>query len=99
MRACARQERSGPDRCSPIACREPRRPSSRWSWNANVARAYGRIYASVAGAERTARGARSLDLLIAPTALAFNLPLYTRNPDDFHGTEGLIEVVAVAPAT
>lgn len=67
--------------------------------DANVARAYGRIYAGVHRAGRKARGARSLDLLIAATALASNLPLYTRNPDDFRGTESLIEIVAVAPAT
>jgi predicted nucleic acid-binding protein len=66
--------------------------------DANVARAYGRIYAAVAGAGRKARGARSLDLLIAATALASDLPLYTRNPDDFGGTESLIDVVAVDPA-
>lgn len=60
-----------------------------------VARAYGRIYAAVLGAGRKARGARSLDLLIAATALASDLPLYTRNPDDFGGTESLIEIVAV----
>jgi len=65
--------------------------------DANVARAYGRIYAAVAGAGRKPRGARSLDLLIAATALAADLPLYTRNPDDFGGTEGLIEIVTVAP--
>jgi predicted nucleic acid-binding protein len=66
--------------------------------DANVARAYGRVYAAVSGAGRKARGARSLDLLIAATALASNLPLYTRNPNDFRGTESLIEIVAVAPA-
>jgi predicted nucleic acid-binding protein len=67
--------------------------------DANVARAYGRIYAAVSSAGRKARGARSLDLLIAATALAAGLPLYTRNPGDFRGTEGLIDVVAVAPVT
>ena len=67
--------------------------------DANVARAYGRIYASVAGAGRKARGARSLDLLIAATALASHLPLYTRNPADFSGTESLIDILAVEPAT
>jgi predicted nucleic acid-binding protein len=67
--------------------------------DANVARAYGRVYAAVAGAGRKARAARSLDLLIAATALAANLPLYTRNPDDFRGTESLIEIVALEPAT
>jgi predicted nucleic acid-binding protein len=66
--------------------------------DANVARAYGRIYAGVAGAGRKARGARSLDLLIAATALATDLPLFTRNPGDFRGTESLIEIVPVAPA-
>ena len=66
--------------------------------DANVARAYGRIYAAVAGAGRKARGARSLDLLIAATALASGLPLYTRHPDDFRDTETLIDVVAVEPA-
>lgn len=66
--------------------------------DANVARAYGRIYAAVSGAGRKARGARSLDLLIAATALASNLPLYTRNPDDFRGTESLVDIVEIAPA-
>jgi predicted nucleic acid-binding protein len=66
--------------------------------DANVARAYGRVYAAVSGIGRKARGARSLDLMLAATALASNLPLYTRNPSDFRGTESLIEIVAVAPA-
>lgn len=66
--------------------------------DATVARAYGRLYAAIAGVGRKARGARSLDLLIAATALASGLPLYTRNPDDFRGTESLIDIVAVEPA-
>jgi predicted nucleic acid-binding protein len=65
--------------------------------DAAVARAYGRVYASVIESGRKARGARSLDLLIAATALASDLPLYTRNPDDFRGVEGLLEIVAVEP--
>ena len=60
-----------------------------------VARAYGRIYAAVTKAGRKARGARSLDLLIAATALASGLPLVTRNPEDFRGAESLIDIVAV----
>ena len=52
----------------------------------------------MAASGRTARGARSLDLLIAATALASDLPLYTRNPDDFRGTESLVDIVAVEPA-
>jgi predicted nucleic acid-binding protein len=61
-----------------------------------VARAYGRVFAAVSGAGRKARGRRAFDLLIAATALAAQLPLYTRNPSDFEGLEGLIEVVAVS---
>jgi predicted nucleic acid-binding protein len=60
-----------------------------------VARAYGRVYAAVAAAGRKARGRRAFDLLIAATALAFELPLYTRNPSDFAELEDLIDVVAV----
>jgi len=36
-----------------------------------------------------------VDMLIAATALASDLPLYTRNPDNFNGLADLIEVVAV----
>ena len=61
-----------------------------------VARAYGRVYAAVAGAGRKARGRRAFDLLIAATALSRELPLYTRNPGDFSELDGLVEVVAVS---
>ncbi|MEX1357459.1 MAG: type II toxin-antitoxin system VapC family toxin [Gaiellaceae bacterium] len=61
-----------------------------------VARAYGRVYAAVAAAGRKARGLRAFDLLIAATALAGELPLYTRNPGDFQELDGLLEVVAVS---
>jgi predicted nucleic acid-binding protein len=60
-----------------------------------VARAYGRIYAAIAGAGRQAPGRRAFDLLIAATALAAEVPLYTRNPDDFTNLEDLVKVVAV----
>jgi predicted nucleic acid-binding protein len=62
----------------------------------SVARAYGRVYAAVAAAGRKARGRRAFDLLIAATALARELPLYTRNPNDFKELDSLIEVVAVS---
>lgn len=59
------------------------------------ARAYGRIYAAVAATGRKARGARSVDLMIAATALAHNMPLYTCNPLDLHGVGDLIDIVGV----
>ena len=60
-----------------------------------VARAYGRVYAAVAAGGRKARGQRAFDLLVAATALAARLPLYTRNPGDFAQLEELIDVVGV----
>lgn len=65
------------------------------AFDAPVARAYGRIYAEVAATGRKARGRKALDLLIAATALAAGMPLYTRNPDDFAGLSRILEVVAV----
>jgi predicted nucleic acid-binding protein len=63
--------------------------------DAAAARAYGRIYAALVVSGRKARGRRALDLLIAATALAAGLPLYTRNPDDFIGLSDLLDIVAV----
>ncbi len=60
-----------------------------------AARAYGAIYAAVAGDGRKPRGARAIDLLIAATACAAELPLYTRNPDDFRALGSLVEIIAV----
>jgi predicted nucleic acid-binding protein len=63
-----------------------------------AARAYGRVYAAVTAAGRKARGRRTMDLLIAATALSNKLPLYTHNLDDFAGLENLLDIVAVPPA-
>jgi predicted nucleic acid-binding protein len=63
--------------------------------DAAAARAYGRVYAAVAAAGRKARGRRAVDLLIAATAVAADLPLYTRNPQDFVGLSELVEIVEV----
>jgi predicted nucleic acid-binding protein len=65
--------------------------------DAAAARAYGRVYASLVAAGRKARGRRAMDLLIAATAVAAGLPLYTRNPSDFAELSELLEVVAVHP--
>ncbi len=64
-------------------------------FDAAAARAYGRIYAAVVVRGRRARGARAVDLLIAAVAAAADLPLCTRNPDDFSGLDDLVTVVAV----
>jgi predicted nucleic acid-binding protein len=63
-----------------------------------AARAYGRLYAAIAAAGRKTRGRRALDLLIAATALAADLPLYTRNPGDFGDIASLLEIVSVEPS-
>ena len=60
-----------------------------------AASAYGRVYASVAGAGRKARGPRAIDLLIAATAMAADLPLFTRNPKDLTPLQDLLIVVSV----
>lgn len=64
-------------------------------FDAAAARAYGRVYAAVNAQGRTARGARAVDLLIAAVACSVDLPLLTRNADDFRALEGLATVVAV----
>lgn len=63
--------------------------------DANVARAFGRVFAAVIARGRKARGRRAFDLVIAATAVASGLPLYTRNPDDFAGLSELMEVVSI----
>jgi predicted nucleic acid-binding protein len=65
------------------------------SFDAEAARAYGRVSASVTAAGRKARGARVIDLLIAATAVSEGLPLYTRNGRDFQALDGLVEIVVV----
>lgn len=56
--------------------------------DAAVARAFGIVAADLRSIGRKA-AARSFDALIAATALAHNLPLYTSNPADFTGIDGL----------
>lgn len=64
-------------------------------FDGEAARAYGRIHAAEIAAGRKARGPRALDLLIAATACAADLPLYTRNPDDVQGLRGVVDVISV----
>ncbi len=53
-----------------------------------AARAFGTVAASLRSAGRKP-AARAYDALIAATALAHGLPVYTCNPDDFRGIDGL----------
>ena len=61
----------------------------------DAARAYGRVFAAIAGSGRKPRRARAVDLLIASVAVAEGLPLYTRNAADFAHLEDLVDVVTV----
>jgi predicted nucleic acid-binding protein len=63
-------------------------------FDAAAARAYGLLFAATKNAGRSSR-ARVADLLIAATAMANGLTLYTRNPSDFVGLESVVTVVAV----
>lgn len=67
-------------------------------FDAGCARGYGLVYAENARAGRKARGARAVDLLIAATALAAKLPLYTANVADFSALSELVDVRAVSLA-
>jgi predicted nucleic acid-binding protein len=63
-------------------------------FDAAAARSYGLIVAAVVSESRKPRS-RFADLLIAATAHANGLDLYTRNGDDFTGLEELVRVVNV----
>jgi predicted nucleic acid-binding protein len=62
-------------------------------FDAAAARAFGTVAASLRRSGRKA-AARAYDAMIAATALANDLPVYTCNPEDFSGIDGL-EVIAV----
>lgn len=63
-------------------------------FDSHAARAFGRVAASLRRAGRKP-AARSYDAMIAATAIANELAVYTCNPDDFSQIDDL-EVVAVA---
>lgn len=62
-------------------------------FDAAAARAFGTVAASLRSAGRKA-SARAYDAMIAATAISVGLPVYTANPADFRGIDGL-EVVPV----
>lgn len=63
-------------------------------FDGDAARMYGRVYSAVRASGRTPR-ARLADLLIASTAAANGLPLYTRNPADFVALGRLVKLVVL----
>jgi len=63
-------------------------------FDAAAARSYGLVVAAVVHEGRRPRS-RFADLLIAATAHANNLDLYTRNAVDFAGLEDLLRVIAI----
>ncbi|MEV4316006.1 type II toxin-antitoxin system VapC family toxin [Actinocrispum sp. NPDC049592] len=67
-------------------------------FEAEAARAYGRLSAAVVAYGRRPRR-RTAGLMIAATALVEGLPLFTTNPDDFKGLEDLVTVVPVTHPT
>jgi predicted nucleic acid-binding protein len=62
-------------------------------FDAAAARAFGQVAASLRRSGRKT-AARAYDAMIAATAVATGLSVYTCNPDDFAGIDGL-QVVAV----
>jgi predicted nucleic acid-binding protein len=64
-------------------------------FDAAAARSYGRVYAALKSGGREVRGRRAVDLLIAATAVAADLPVYTRTPGDFAGLDDILRVVGV----
>ncbi|WP_030168812.1 type II toxin-antitoxin system VapC family toxin [Spirillospora albida] len=63
-------------------------------FDVEAARIYGRVCAAVISAGRKPRR-RIADLMIASIAIAEGLPLYTTNPQDFHGLEDQLTIVPV----
>lgn len=57
-------------------------------FDASAARAFGQVASSLRRAGRKA-AARTFDAMIAATAIANGLPVFTCNPADFEGIDGL----------
>jgi predicted nucleic acid-binding protein len=66
-----------------------------WGIESDAARAYGRVTAAMIDPGRSPRR-RTVDLMIASTAIAAGLPLFTTNPDGFAGLADLLLVVPVS---
>jgi predicted nucleic acid-binding protein len=63
-------------------------------YDAEAASRYGTLAALMVEQGRSPKP-RQMDLMIAAVASVHELPLYTRNPDDFKGLEPVLRVVAI----
>jgi hypothetical protein len=63
-------------------------------FDAEAARMYGRMFAAARAAGQSSRS-RVADLLIASTAAANRLPLYTRNAADFEALTSIVQIVSL----
>ena len=66
-------------------------------FDAAAARAFGRVALAVRRSGRAVKP-RAYEVMIAATALANGLPLYTCNPKDFTGIDGLTVVAVPVPS-
>jgi predicted nucleic acid-binding protein len=93
---------AGPHATSDEAERARRQDRLQWAaatwdplpFDAEAARAYGRVFAAARSSGQSHR-TRFADLLIAATAVANGLPLYTHNQADFAALEPIVTVKAV----
>lgn len=93
---------AGPHATSDSAERAARQQLLQWAeatfdpipFDVRAARAFGRVCSAVRATGRTSRR-RVVDRQIASVAEVHQLPLLARNPEDFAGLQGVIEVVAV----
>jgi len=63
-------------------------------FDAEAARIYGRVTTAVIACGRKPRR-RTADLMIAATAIAEDLPLFTASPADFAGLGALVRIIPV----
>lgn len=93
---------AGPHATDDAAERARRQDRLQWAattwdplpFDADAARAYGRVFAATRAAGPSGR-TRLADLLIAATAAANDLDLYTRNQADFVGLGDIVRVVEI----
>lgn len=93
---------AGPHATTDSAERAARQQRLQWAeatfdplpFDVRAARAFGRVYAAARAAGRTSRR-RVVNLQIAAVAEVHQLPLLTRNPEDFSGLDGVVHVVSV----